>query len=1579
MTDQELLALVQAKTPDELSLEEIDLLRGRLAESTELREALFGQMQMEGYLAQALGRVHFTPRDIIARAHAGQGRFQLTVPIVCLLLAVPLFLLLGAALWNAVTPPKREIAGGPKGAVRLPKEKQEDGGANNAKKNEKDPQRIENETKPGSEKVAPAGDTGTTPPGKETPLAAKAKGTPTPPVRQDPWQEVIAAQGEMPVFQDVAFEDFDTTKSLPRRADLQKWFEPVPGQNYRIVESDTQRGRCGVLEGTARLRAPWTNDSVLKIAMENYKGLVIHFYHGQSGVTLTYYQDAGDKWAAWTTTRKAGGLRPETLALTATDDDRARRTEVRFGGPLEIRWRKGELLFSRGDVVLLTAPLAGIPSDVYFEGRATFLGIAVKRTRDDPVPLPSSPIVQETNKPAELAWQLSKPDIAKLEKLPDGALRLSAEKGKEKVQCFVPLPFAGLGEVILELDDITPGAGVFLGKEAGAVQEVIRFYKNTRNGQLGVKVTYPDDTAEFDLGTLADRPTPVVAPHCWVKMLFGCGNFRWWVSSDGQHWAQPEMAWDNAPGNRAFIGLQVVANRADTHLTLKRIEFRELAGLSALAAKGVRDQAKPADKSSTPAITTAPTLGFWLAEVARRQPAGVDTAEWRRACALRSLAGSPPRELGYALLELLLDDAADRKLSLEAQLAALDDAALLVWDNRDGQAMKVSMGRRYLELGQRKYEEEGLPPWSSIRRRAMSVPIVTYLQQSANPDVNLRWELIQAASNRQPDDSLRLMRQIRFFQQQQFAPLADWAETNARRDLPGRAAGDFARRLKDSWRHPLVEELSKDAYNSLTELQALLESEAWQDAARMVTSLDPEAAPGIAPYHKDKELLVSLPVAVRLTLAEYPQLKQTLGQQFGTLAKLRIGQAMASGDASSLELATVQFPGTEAAAEAHRWLGDRALSSGWFERAIAEYRRSTQIQPAFAGDISPRLRLAAAMLGQDDQQPVTKSVAFGDVKMTKEQFEALVAEMRSRGNSSLSSIMAAARSPSQSPTNFQVNLKARLDGLLGANPQDEVGRRTNQFRVPWVDRQIATVLEGDLLYVSNRFQVAAYNLASGQRVWQTAVPPGAMAKAQDWAMIAMKPLLTQSHVYARLLYGPSPLLVCLEKATGKILWTGPQHDREFLISDPVLVQGQLAALSIALLDQQEGQLKWNVFDAQTGELTSQKDLLRLRSTWGSRGCCEITPLEDAVVATLGGVTFSCDASGNLQWVRRQVVLPADEDPRWILQLYQVPLLDLSRLYVAQPGVRGIDCLDVHSGARFWTSVIPDLVGVLGVAEDKLLLRTETDIRALDKTTGKLLWRRDQADLHSFSLVSGKTLLIAQREPVPMQNNQMQTRLSWLNTASGDSIATTVLSPLNDPDPRLGPLVQYKDRIWTFFGKGQHEPARDLVELVPTGAAEQLLVSLPALDQLWLRSVPANQLSAARKVFPDWQLLASSAGDRTGLLPEIHGEKEVLGLRATAQSPVVFARQISLPAGGKPRLRIRVGNDPGQNWKLAVAFGDRQLHVVDITDATHPDRYKQLEIDLSPIAGQSGNLVVQSQFVSTGDATALFWKALEILF
>jgi hypothetical protein len=294
------------------------------------------------------------------------------------------------------------------------------------------------------------------------------------------------------------------------------------------------------------------------------------------------------------------------------------------------------------------------------------------------------------------------------------------------------------------------------------------------------------------------------------------------------------------------------------------------------------------------------------------------------------------------------------------------------------------------------------------------------------------------------------------------------------------------------------------------------------------------------------------------------------------------------------------------------------------------------------------------MQGRDEGKPATESVRFNDLDMTPAEFEALVAEMRGRGDTTtlaVSAAVAAATSEVPAARRYETHVRAKLDGPLGDRPQEEVGRKTNQFKVPWPDRQLATIVEGDVLYVANRFQVAAYDLTNGQRKWQSQPPPGQIQKAQDWALVAMKPLVTGRYIYARMLYSSNPLLVCLEKATGKLVWVAEGRQREYLVSDPIIVQGQLGAIGVALQDDQVGLLRWNTFDPETGELQTQRDLVRLRSTWGARACCEVAPLDDSVVAVLGGLTMSLDPAGQVRWVRKHVVLPADEDPQWVLQLY----------------------------------------------------------------------------------------------------------------------------------------------------------------------------------------------------------------------------------------------------------------------------------------------------------------------------------------
>ena len=161
-----------------------------------------------------------------------------------------------------------------------------------------------------------------------------------------------------------------------------------------------------------------------------------------------------------------------------------------------------------------------------------------------------------------------------------------------------------------------------------------------------------------------------------------------------------------------------------------------------------------------------------------------------------------------------------------------------------------------------------------------------------------------------------------------------------------------------------------------------------------------------------------------------------------------------------------------------------------------------------------------------------------------------------------------------------------------------------------------------------------------------------------------------------------------------------------------------------------------------------------------------------------------------------------------------------------------------------------------------------DLRALDRATGQTLWRHPGRELHSFQLVDESSILLAARERNAANNDQWLTRLTWLDAATGRPAATCLLPNLVDADPRLGPLVPYKDRLFTFFGRGQHDPNRDVVELVPAGDAER-----PVPPAIGRRSVDGSAFrrrlvaAAYRRFCPTGGSLSGADGDRTGLVPD----------------------------------------------------------------------------------------------------------------
>jgi hypothetical protein len=147
---------------------------------------------------------------------------------------------------------------------------------------------------------------------------------------------------------------------------------------------------------------------------------------------------------------------------------------------------------------------------------------------------------------------------------------------------------------------------------------------------------------------------------------------------------------------------------------------------------------------------------------------------------------------------------------------------------------------------------------------------------------------------------------------------------------------------------------------------------------------------------------------------------------------------------------------------------------------------------------------------------------------------------------------------------------------------------------------------------------------------------------------------------------------------------------------------------------------------------------------------------------------------------------------------------------------------------------------------------------------------------------------------------------------------------------------------------------------------------------WRQKLPPRLIPAAFAVLPDWQLISGHDGERTGSVPDIHGERDAFGIRSlNVHAPIVIGREITLPAMGRPRLRLKLCTDPGQIWKLEARHGERLLKAEEIKDETHPDHWKTIEIDLTPAAGQPGWLTVRLTCVN-GDHV-LWWKGAEVVF
>ena len=1253
-----------------------------------------------------------------------------------------------------------------------------------------------------------------------------------PPSADDEWPE-LDPKSPRRAFLDAAYADADDEPRGISQVQLSRWLLSLPGPNYRLMETNRGKGSVAGFEGTARLLAPWPADAVLSIAPFDHHTMAIYFWNGREGVSLHYYQHPRPTWAAYRTTRKESEPQPATFSLLATDNEAYGRS---LGGALEIRHQVGNFVVNRGSMRLLTFPCAALPTEVFFDKRAWFRTFTMYRAEPVPDDLATGqaaaavPSVLGKTSPAALDWTILPADGSRLILGHNEKIELTSDVMAATTWAGLKVPRPGLYEIVCRLGEASAATGFYLGDDAGKPLYVLGIVRDQRTRQPVLQYLQPN-AGGFEIGTdINQLQVPFIGPGQWLRLITGSGTIKCWTSGDGVHWSRVLDPLRGLRGGWSHVGLMSFKWNEPRRITLEHLRISELAAVSQLADEKLCAQVPAA------VVTEDPNPPAWQARVNDSIPAGIDMALWRNACASRTVAAIPPSQLGNVALNGLADEIIVQKIPAARRMHALDQIAELYdgWEPPDS----FRLSQFYERLGKQLMREGDRRPWTEVGRFLATAPISTHAQFQTVHESLANAELFFLIYSEEWNGVRQLCRELTFLNRpgppeqswpdnrQRIKLLVEWSRATADRDRSDRdrferTGSDKPRQANSKatipfhWQHPLVANLSKEGFNTLSDLEATLAEKSYREACQIISSARPELTTGLLPDGADARLLLSLPQAVEMAMRDDPALRETMVEQFGTTGRLRLQQALANGNALQVQALTVQFSGTPAAGAAHEWLGKRALEIGDFAWAMAEFEyalRSAEREQR--PSIAAHWRLAAALLGRDASEPPTEPVVFQSTRLEPDAFEKLVAEMKLRAIAKgqfSAAIAEAAPRVGVKAVRYDIVQRASLRGDVGDQPGNPISGE-----VDWPARQIGSTIAANMLYVTNRFQVSAINLKTGQQFWSQPVGKE-QGSAHSWGLCPSRPVVVGDSLLVRRLAKANPELVCFNIATGIVRWT--TRNTVIVISDPVVVQDRLFVFTTTSNESGLISIDFSLVDPASGEIVAQQPVIQLRNVWDRQLSCQAAVVGTHIVALCGGTALCCDFAGRPLWVRRQQWIPPTQAPAANEQSPNVPLVIGNRLFVSQPGVFAVECLDLDTGRRVWQEPIPDLRRLIGIAGPRLVIETARGWQAHAPDSGKVLWQHDGEQILDAQVCPASgDLLVAQREF--QQGDQWRAVLVWLSAETGRETARQPLAPFVDKQPMLGPLVVDGDHIWTFFGRGVKDPYRDLFELTPTADPAQ---------------------------------------------------------------------------------------------------------------------------------------------------------------
>ena len=1493
-----------------------------------------------------------------------------------------------------------------------------------------------------------------------------------------PWVEELSLDKPPRRFEETAWQlpgDEQPDQFPP--SEFGQWFSKLPGKPFQVGEEKVSNRVFSRFSGIAQLIPSWVNSAVLRFGLYDTERCSITVWSGNRGVQLKFIRRCNPNvWAAYSVSRTGtdghDGL-PRLRRFLASDLGRWHRSNF---GMLDLRWNDGYLRLVRGDVQLLAVPLKTPPEEILFDGKLKFRD--VRMFRSDPV---SADIVDQTDslqpqnilataRPADLQWQSTDvPDGAFSSDDITGTVRLATDSTSKKLAlAFAHIPNSGLSETVLRVDSLDPGTGIYFGRPDGSQVFRISCVWDTAGKKPALWFQRADQREverKFDPEAYA---VPWTGPGQWIRIVVGYGITTVQMSVDGKHWG-----WiiDN-PARGDWERFETVGIFAEPNgkrqIQLRSMSVNEFPTIVAAADEKLLEQIDAAEFGPLNVLDD----GAWLHRISRLQPEGLPFADWWRACAVATLRARPRASLGIFLLNGILSSDAFSSSTGQVRDPAIARRML----NEVGQLVSIQHGNRavhfqnlYHEVARRAAANpENLPSDSAhseslddvVRNTAselVSLPI--YSNTSVlTAQAAARRTIISLIQTGRRAEARQLIDEIIFWnsnahpsrdwwsQVDPLYPTLAWAELEAHTGLDTESQ-DVRMARPRRWkttlmpeRHPLAQPVSKEAYNVMAEFQAAIDGAAFQDACQVISSAGSAHLIGLLPDSQDSQLLVSFPNAVSMAMERYPQLRQQMNERFGAVGRLRVRAAIEDGDYRQVESATIQFFGTPAAAESDLWLGDRALSAGnfaqarsYFERAVLEFRRNSQIDTREVASATARLKIVKGLIGESGEQVATtetlQPVSFGSQTLTADELTGLVDELskarvqqnasgtaRSVDSVAPNDHFVASRIPS--PVSHRIEKRGRYEGDLGEHVGQSAPADTD-----WVSRQLAAAIVGDIAFLNNRFQVTCLDVTTGQAKWNQQLGSN-HGSAHQWPMLAMRPLVSGDSIFCRRLTKSGTELVCCLASDGKIQWQ--QQPEQILVSDPFLLRGRLHILSTDRSSVGPTVLNLLTVQHASGKILSSAPVLKLFDAWQSAAMiCQVAVRDAQFFVSTAGAVACCNAEGQTLWVRRREWTSTKLDSRYrYARSWSPPVIVEGQLVVGQPESPAIDCVDLKTGRLIWQHVEPELRRIIASQGDSLILETREGLKKISSVTGQTIWLYSATDLLDGIAVgtlesidkassgnakqTGCSAILAVRHVANQVGsaNTMVPTLVWIDAETGQEIARQRLLSLADREARVGPFLITKDRLFAFSGKNPKEGKRDIIEFVPEPERplsspidqnllaawfpEFLTATFPdnhsGRPNLIVTTTQRDVRNGLEALCPGWLLVGPPQPDGFGKRDVHRGQKDVLGLRLQplsitpeeeqmlADTPINSIRLIRdafVPASGEQALRFKAGHDSGQTWNLTVDVNGQQIYSSIVSDETSPAGWSSIHTSLKRWAGQNVRIMVTCSVNQDAGQTSVF--------